>query len=402
MKYILLGLLFLPIFLTYKVQAQSIKAPALDTKNGIGIVSADSLFSLNFRFRTQLRAGYTTISGNNLSADEIEARIRRLRLRFRGFAFNPKLTYYIQLSFSRGDMDWVDNQNSIINSSPNVIRDAIVAYQVHPNLSLIFGQTKLPGNRQRVNSSSQLQFPDRSIVNARFNIDRDFGLQFVYINNMSSIHYRLKGAITTGEGRNSIASDAGLAYTGRMEILPFGEFTNKGDYFEGDLEREKTPKLSIGGGYHFNEGALRTAGTIGNDLYEQRNISSAFVDLLLKYRGIAFAVEYLNRNANGAITSNNAGDERIIYIGEGLMTQFSYLFTNDIELAGRYAIISPYNSINTKVLQTQEMGIGVTKYLQKHKVKLQAQLLYYSNTDLNLNQQISGNWNAMFQIELGI
>ena len=402
MKYALLGLLSLLILSTYNLQSQSIKTPIFDAKNGIGIVSADSLFSLNFRFRTQLRAGYTTISENDLSADVIEARIRRLRLRFRGFAFNPKLTYYIQLSFSRGDMDWVDNQNSIINSSPNIIRDAIVAYQLHSNLSLIFGQTKLPGNRQRVNSSSQLQFPDRSIVNARFNIDRDFGLQFIYTNNISSVHYRLKGAITTGEGRNSISSDAGLAYTGRVEILPLGEFTNKGDYFEGDLEREKIPKLSIGGGYHFNKSALRTAGTIGNDLYEKRNISSAFVDFLMKFRGSAFAVEYLNRNANDAITSNNVGDESIIYIGEGIMTQFSYLLTNDIEVAGRYGIISPYNSIITKVLQTQEMGIGVTKYLKKHKVKLQGQLLYYRNTDLNLDRQIRGNWNIMFQIEIGI
>jgi hypothetical protein len=39
-----------------------------------------------------------------------------------------------------------------------------------------FGQTKLPGNNQRVVSSGSLEFTDRTINNSRFNIDRDFGL----------------------------------------------------------------------------------------------------------------------------------------------------------------------------------------------------------------------------------
>jgi phosphate-selective porin OprO/OprP len=221
--------------------------------NGIGMVAPDSLFSINFRFRTQLRSAYTTISENDFSASEIEARVRRLRLRMEGFVVNPKLNYYIQLSFSRGDMDWTDNDNSAINSSPNIVRDAVFIYKPNQKLSIVFGQTKLPGNRQRVVSSGELQFADRSIVNSVFTIDRDFGLQFAYLNNVSKLHYALKGAISSGEGRNSNVSDGGLAYTGRAELLPFGKFTNKGDYFEGDIEREQKPKVSIAAGYHYNE-----------------------------------------------------------------------------------------------------------------------------------------------------
>jgi hypothetical protein len=43
-----------------------------------------------------------------------------------------------------------------------------------------FGQTKLPGNNQRVVSSGSLEFTDRTINNSRFNIDRDFGLFLDY------------------------------------------------------------------------------------------------------------------------------------------------------------------------------------------------------------------------------
>lgn len=370
--------------------------------NGIGIITPDSLFSLNFRFRTQLRAGYTTISEDNFRAAAFEARVRRLRLRFEGFAINPKLNYYIQLSFSRGDMDWVDNDNSAINSSPNIVRDAVVIYKPNPNWSFTFGQTKLPGNRQRVVSSGDLQFADRSIVNSTFTLDRDFGAQFLYENKISKLGYVLKGAISTGEGRNASLSNYGLAYTGRIEILPFGKFINKGDYFEGDLEREPTPKLSIATGYYHNESAMRTAGTLGRDLYQTRDLKAFLADLLLKYRGFALSAEFINRNAADPITINDLNQERIIYVGEGKMVQLSYLFLNNLELAGRYAIVTPYNVIQEKEQQREEMGIGATKYLRKHRVKLQSHLFYNKSLDLFLNETNDKNWIAMFQVELGI
>lgn len=377
-------------------------APTFNFSRGIGIAAPDSSFSMNFRFRTQLRAGYNSSSTSDLSASEIEARVRRLRMRVEGFMINPKFNYSIQLSFSRGDMDWVDNDNSAVNSSPNVVRDAVVIYRPNSNWSFTFGQTKLPGNRQRVVSSGELQFTDRSIVNATFNIDRDFGAQFSYQNSVSSFGYAIKGAVSSGEGRNSSVSDAGLAYTGRVEILPLGSFTNKGDYFEGDLEREKKPKISIAGGYHYNENAMRTAGTLGKDLYEKRNISSLMMDVLFKYKGFALSGEYISRSTNNPVTYNSSNQTRIVYVGEGKMMQLSYLFKNNLELAGRYAIVTPKSSIFNSELQRQEMGIGVTKYLKKHRVKLQGQLFYHQNDNLLTQNVVNKYYSCVFQIELGL
>lgn len=370
--------------------------------NGIGMVAPDSLFSMNFRFRTQLRSAYTTVSENDFTASEIEARVRRLRLRMEGIVINSKINYYLQLSFSRGDMDWTDNDNSAINSSPNIVRDAVFIYKPTQKLSIIFGQTKLPGNRQRVVSSGELQFADRSIVNSTFTTDRDFGLQFAYLNNVSKIHYALKGAVSSGEGRNSTVSDGGLAYTGRAELLPFGKFTNKGDYFEGDLEREQKPKVSIAAGYHYNERARRTAGTLGKDLYESRNLSVFISDMLIKYRGFALSAEYINRTTDNAFTTNSLKEQRHVYIGEGKMAQISYLFKNNLEIAARYARISPFASIQKKELQREEMGLGVTKYLKKHRVKLQGHVFYNQSTNLFLDEITTKNWNTTFQIEIGI
>ncbi|MGI9190488.1 MAG: porin [Chitinophagaceae bacterium] len=398
-SFLLAGLLSTPQML-HAQKAE--KEPKYNFSNGLGLVTPDSTFSINFRFRTQLRSTYNTVSTSDFSANDIEARVRRLRLRMDGFLVNPKINYYIQLSFSRGDMDWSGPDNSSVNSSPNVVRDAVLIYKPNPKLSVIFGQTKLPGNRQRVVSSGELQFADRSIVNATFNIDRDFGIQCVYQDKLVGIDYVLKGAISSGEGRNSNLSNAGLAYTGRVEVLPLGKFTNKGDYFEGDLEREKKPKLSIAAGYHFNESAARTAGTLGKDLYQNRNLKAFIADILFKYKGFALSAEYITRNTDNPITINAANTQRIVYVGNGKMMQMSYIFKNDIELAGRYALITPYSSIQTKELQKEEIGLGVTKYLRKHRVKLQGNLFYYNNVNMSTSTSTQNFWSGTFQVELGI
>jgi hypothetical protein len=62
-------------------------------------------------------------------------------------------------------------------------------YKLYENWTIGFGQTKLPGNNQRVVSSGSLEFTDRTINNSRFNIDRDFGL-FRLFSQKSQIAFR--------------------------------------------------------------------------------------------------------------------------------------------------------------------------------------------------------------------
>src|SRR5690554_3617977 len=214
--------------------------------------SKDSLFLMNLRFRMQSRAGFNTNSGDDLGVEEFEMRVRRLRLRFDGYVLNPKFQYYIQLAFSKADLNLEDQDKA------QPVRDAILYYSFNDNFYMGFGQSKLPGNRQRVNSSGNLQFADRSIVNSMLTLDRDFGFFGYYTFRMPESVLMLKGAVTTGDGRNASAINNGLAYTGRAEFLPFGAFKNSGDYSEGDLEFEETPKLSVGAAFSKNFKATKT------------------------------------------------------------------------------------------------------------------------------------------------
>lgn len=375
-------------------------------EKGIEILQKDSLFSMRFQFRMQTRAGYMSKSDEDFTPESFEFRVRRLRMAMRGFVYSPKISYYIQLSFSRGDMDWESTSASSYNTSPNIVRDAMVFYEPVKSLKFGFGQTKLPGNRQRVVSSGNLQFFDRSVVNATFTIDRDFG----FFATLDRDYFRIKGAVTSGEGRNSNKSDKGLNYTGRVEILPFGKFTGDNEDWEGDLAREKTPKLALAVGYNYNVHAVRQGGTIGNDLYAPVNMENLHADLLFKYKGFAFMQEYTNRIVDNPITVSSTDPTKIksVYTGFGLNTQLSYLFKNNYELAVRYSMITPnktvydnaqYSSVHEK--RQEHLHLGVTKYLYGHRLKVQGNLLYQVTKDLrNVSQK--GQFGAMFQIELGI
>lgn len=385
--------------ITISKDNNDVKLSALPYYNygkGLGITSPDSIFKLNIRFRMQNRVTAFFEEGQETT---YEALIRRLRLRFDGYVGDPRIIYVIQLSFAPRDVGPLEEGENI-----NIIRDAIVFYRPNEHWNIGFGQTKLPGNRQRINSSGALQLTDRTINNASFNIDRDFGLQVYYLNEKkNAFAYNIKTAISSGEGRNWTKNpDNGLAYTGRLEVFPFGVFTSNGTLFEGDLKRENSPKVMFSGVYHYNDDARRTRGTLGNELYEQRDIESLLFDMIAKYNGWAFESAYLIRLANNPITTNpnDSNDVEYIYTGKGFDAQLSYLFLNNYEFIGRYSHQTPHEDIEVLAPIINQYTLGVTKYIWEHALKLQAEL---TNTHLHYaDSRTVTNWYVRFQIEIGI
>lgn len=368
----------------------------LDVKEGVSF-SKDSLFLLNFRFRMQNRAGFNTLDGDDIMINEFEMRVRRLRLRFDGYILNPKFQYYIQLGFSKADLDLE------ASGIAQPVRDAIVYYFPTKNLYFGFGQSKLPGNRQRVTSSGNLQFADRSIANAAFTIDRDFGFFGYYTKKLKDNSFmQLKGAITTGEGRNASKTNTGLAYTGRVEFLPFGLFSNKGDYSEGDIEFEETPKLAMGLTYSKNLRSTRTGGQLGLPLFEVRNLNTLIIDAMFKYRGNAILTECFNRNSPDPITTNEAGDIRYVQVGKGLNIQVSKMVSQKSEFAVRYSFVNPDQSISEFQDKIEEALLGYTYYINGHRIKLQGNVGYKWLEGLSRFENAGNSWTGMFQVEFGI
>lgn len=380
MKYILTAFCLIVVS-TCIAQVESDERPLISVSKGLSF-SQDSLFLLNMRFRMQNRIGLRTNSTSDLSINDIEARVRRLRLRFDGFVGSPKLQYYIQLAFTRADQDF-DN-----GGEAKIIRDAIVYYQFNPSFYIGFGQSKLPGNRQRVNSSGNLQFADRSIANATFTIDRDFGLFAYHTTTLGESVINTKAAISTGEGRNITRTDNGLSYTFRSEWLPFGEFKNGGDYSEGDLEFEATPKLSLALTYNHNDRTRMSGGQLGEMLPLPVDLTTWIADAAFKWQGNALLLEWFRRNSSTDRIGNI-----LIPNGSAYNIQYSFTTRKFWEFSLRNA------QVNLPNTQRNEFLLGSARYINKHRIKLQSHLgLQRNQSGGSINKWLVG----MFQIEFGI
>jgi phosphate-selective porin OprO/OprP len=360
------------------VQSQEINAPKFG-KGLFNLVGQDSTWTMKVGLRAQL-LGSSSWEENN--GNETSFLTRRARLKFDGYAYSPKLKYKVELGLSNRDLSGASQYTS---NAPRYILDAVLQWNFYQNFELWFGQTKLPGNRERVISSGNLQQVDRSLLNSRFTIDRDFGFQLRHHFNLTET-FIVKEifSLAQGEGRNITTGNlGGHQYTGRIELLPFGNFASKGDYKGSDLKREKKPKLAIGLSYDYNNNAVKTRSNQGSymtidgadDAYFETNINTVFLDAMFKYNGVSLMAEYSDRTASDAFAKNSdgslTGDE--VQVGKGLNLQMGYLFNNDIELSGRYTHIELDNNITGKNPESQ-YTLGLSKYIVGHKLKVQTDI----------------------------
>jgi phosphate-selective porin OprO/OprP len=360
--------------------AQKSNAPKFG-KGLFNLIGQDSTWSMNVGLRFQSLATSSWDASAGLSNPASSFLIRRSRLKFDGFAYSPKLKYKVELGLSNRDQSGASKYTS---DAPRYILDAVLKWNFSGNFVLWFGQTKLPGNRERVISSANLQQVDRSLLNSRFNIDRDMGFQLRHHFNLTDT-FLVKEifSMAQGEGRNITTGNiGGHQYTTRIELLPFGNFASKGDYKGSDLKFEQDPKLALGFAYDFNNNASKTRSNQGsymlNDTgFYSTNISTLFIDAIYKHKGFSFMAEYANREAKDPLAKNSdgslTGDE--VQIGHGLNIQTGYLLSKTVEVSGRYTNISLDKNITGKSAENQ-YTLGLSKYIAGHKLKVQTDLSY--------------------------
>lgn len=347
-------------------------------KGLVNHVAQDSSFSIKFgaRFQGLYAADWTTGDGST-QLNGSNFLIRRARLKLDGFAYSPDLRYKLQLGFSNRD---ISGSNEFTSRAERVLLDAVLKWNFYQNFDLWGGQTKLPGNREELISSGSLQFVDRSLLNSYYGLDRETGVQLYHHFTLgSNFIIREALSISQGEGRNVTSGNlGGLHYIGKLEMLPFGEFLDDGDYVGGDLQRHPEPKLAIGASFSFNHDAVRTEGNAGDYLYidegfYQSDISTFFLDAIFKYRGFSFMGEYANRGADEPWVRYSDGTltGEMIHEGNGLNLQAGFVFPSDFELSGRVTSIN-----NKHTVDENQFTLGLSKYIVGHKLKVQTDLSY--------------------------
>lgn len=288
-------------------------------------------------------------------------RLRRLRLRFDGQASNPKFAYRFQVDLS--------GSSETGEATGDFLLDAYVSYDITNRIKVIFGQrSTYTDNRELFMNSNSLQLVERSRLTSAFSSIREFGL-------FLSGNFRLNGqgsylrpyfVLTNGDGINNFDKDlGGLKIGGRIDFLPFGLFTNKGQFRQIDVMRELTPKFVIGVNFSHNSGMSsrrgRNSGSILylNELGQQSlpDYTKYGIDFLFKYNGFSALGEYvkssstvptdiIERARNDGSTSSSFlvnGVQDIesyvngrMMLGEAYNIQMGYLFKSGITIDSRY------------------------------------------------------------------
>ena len=347
-------------------------------KGLFNLVGKDSTWTMNVGARMQILAisNWNAVDGSLINPEQ-NFLVRRARLKFGGFAYSPKLEYKLELGLSNRDISGASQYTS---NAPRYILDAVVKWNFYKNFVLWFGQTKLPGNIERVISSGDLQQVDRSLL--KFLVREIF-------------------AVSQGEGRNITTGNlGGHQYTSRLELLPFGEFLSKGEYKGSDLKREQTPKLMVAATFDSNKNAVKTRSNQGTYMFNdtglfETDINTLFIDAMFKYNGYSFMGEYAHRTADNPLALNSdgslTGDE--VQVGDGINLQTGYLFRNNLEVSGRFTNIKLDEEITGRNPQSQ-YTLGLSKYIVGHKLKIQ--------TDLSYLSEKAGQDGLMYRLQLDI
>ncbi len=331
---------------------------------GVRWTSADDQFSLRLGLRGQVR--YTLTETPEAVPQHLLA-LRRARITFSGHTFGEHNEYKLELGLSPRDMGMTPGGPRF-----TPILDWALEFTQLRDLRFRVGQYKLPYSRTRMQSSGDLQFVDRSIADGEFNLNRDIGFDINSQDLFGVGHLRYYAGMFLGEGRDAYqATNFEIVYLGRLEVLPLGIYD--GDELESDLAREKGPRLSLGAGYAFIDGARFERGTIGVRPEDggTTDVHNATVDASFKVRGFTALAEGFSRRgrrkAGPWVPSDGLMPARD---GYGWSAQAGYLLRRrPVEFAGRYGELHPQG--RSPMPRRRQPTAVVGYYFFAHAVKLQ-------------------------------
>jgi len=343
-------------------------------------------------------------------------RMRRARFRIDGETANKRFSYRFQFDLT-GNGEFEENLGYLL--------DAIVNYELTKQIRVSFGQrATYTDNRELFMNSNALQLIERSRVTSAFAAIREFGL---FVNGSfktgGSSLIRPYFVLTNGDGGNVFNKDfGGLKVGGRIDFLPFGTFTNFGQFNQPDMMRELTPKFVIGAIFSHNNGMSsrrgRESGSIlyldANNDYSLPDFTKYGIDFLFKYKGFSALGEFVKTTAtvptdiaqrvrnDGSTTSNflvNGIQDLENYVkgrmmlGEGYNIQAGYLFKNGYSVDARYTNLKAdeHSFLNNATFYNRPnyYTIGISKYLSRnYGAKIQTSFTYIDGKDINDN---SGN-----------
>lgn len=313
---------------------------------------------------------------------------KRTYFNFSGQAKQEKLSFLMQMDFSR----------------TNPLLDVWMAYHPWKAVTITMGQKQNIGNnREMLIMENNLQFADRSLLSQSFSrTGRELGI-FLDLK-LGTENFRLipQVSLSSGDGINSFGADSrdvdlgGFKYSGRLDILPLGDFSEGGLDGLADLKREENLKMIIGLAGSFNDGASDAVGEGHGNLLLYNGAGEVqypdyrqwFADLLMKYRGLSLYAEfgqasatnlegtYLNQSIENPLLATQISE--YYNLGTGLNGQIGYVTNTGYGIDFRYsAVFNEFeNNQNALLANSNAYGLAFSRYLKGNDLKVVAALNY--------------------------
>ena len=413
------------LFFLINLSAQDVEMQSYNFGEGLKFIG-ESGYNLKLTGYAQPMSELKRI--NSEESNSSRYRMRRVRLRMDGQSSNERFKYRFQVDLS--------GVSEIGESDPDPLLDAYVDYVLTNRISVKFGQrATYTDNRELFMNSNSLQLVERSRLTSAFSSIREFGL---FISGRfragRGSYIRPHFVLTNGDGKNVYSRDrGGLKIGGRVDYLPFGLFTNMGQFRQIDVMREQVPKLVVGVHYSKNNGMSSRRGRYSgrliylnaNDEESLPNYTKYGVDFLFKYKGFSALGEYIKSTAevpsditkrirnNGSISESFLVNEvqdvdsyvkGRMMLGSAYNIQMGYLFKNGFSIDSRYThLIADENSfLNNETFYNRPnyYTLGVSKLLgRNYGFKVQASVTHVDGS-LGINHDLDTNTPAIFEDEI--
>jgi hypothetical protein len=395
---------------------------------GFFIKSGDN-FELHIGTRIQLQFVstspdtfiYDSILGRQVDTElNNQLNIRRFKLWFAGYAFNPSIKFKLQLD--------TNAYNPGGSGLGNIrLEEAYVDFTAKPWTQLRVGQFKVPYGYEKMTSSGKLNLVDRSIVHVFFGVDQEPGVS-LYGQSFGK-HFRYDTSITVGiadnhafSARNDLSATgkSDFRYIGRLTWEPFAPYT----FEEGALSNPQSPELTLQfavmtnqntipldndffmpAGYllSFNRGVLGAASAtfpaatdtqIASTLSQSRKpYDRNEIEAVAAYKYHRFAIEAqgnggkVNPDTEWISASNPDFDDLDFKIWGYRIQPSFFLIPTRLEVAGRWAEVERKStadfitaaSVEEKIVTT-EWRVGLNWYFLKQDLKWQFDFGQIGNT----------------------
>jgi phosphate-selective porin OprO/OprP len=338
---------------------------------------------LQYRFSTPFESNPKSI--DELQADSVSSfGLNRARFKVGGHIYRP----WIKLKYEYD-----------LHSSQTL--DARITLEHSEEFQFRFGRMKAHYNAERVTSSKDQQFVDRSMVNDYFTLDRQQGISVLgRLNKGTALDLNYSFDIFNGTGREGDNENDKFMYVARVQSNFLGEQISSA---MGDLKISQKPaaRIAIAGSTNesrYTRFSTSAPGTIDEDTLPEHSEADGYrleqwlIDAAYRYKGFSFQAEYHSKDITDQYNENFTGTMNLTgyYAQAGFFPHT--LMANipeQLELAARYSTVDPDTSIDGN--GQREYLVAANWFLNGHRNKITADIGHYEIDDALTGETESEN-----------